>query len=99
MDRKAILILACCLLVVTGGNILIQHVFKPIPVPVSTNQVSTASMPVSGATNLPGVSAASVTPEVKFVVHPEIPEETRVLSNAQARYTITSRGGGVKEVE
>ena len=82
--------------------------FPPVPVPVSTNQIATATnqTPTAGTNPAeqtagvqPSATAASSNSQSKFVVHPEIPEQLLVLSNADANYTFTSRGGGLSQVE
>lgn len=56
------------------------------------NVVATAQMPVPGA-------ATAETPLVPgFAISTNTPEKTIILTNAQARYTFTSRGGGIKSV-
>jgi len=108
MDRKSIAILVVCGLLLFCMNLLVNRKYPPIPVPVSTNQTLTATSPASGGTNAGAVqsaggnqvTAANLSNVVStFVVHPEIPEELQVLSNDNARYTFTSRGGGLKKVE
>ena len=89
-------------------NMLVNRKYPPIPVPVSTNQTLNATSQTYGGTNAGAVQAgggnqASVASlsnvASKFVVHPEIAEELQVVSNDNARYTFTSRGGGLKKVE
>ncbi len=107
MDRKSIAILVACGLLLLGMNMLVNRKYPPIPVPVATNQLSSATSPVYGGTNA-GVQSAvgnqGTTANLSniastFVVHPEIAEELLVVSNDNARYTFTSRGGGLKKVE
>ena len=99
MDRKTIIILVVCLGLLVAGNALIEHIFPPIRVPVSTNQVATATSPspTNTAASVPAPDQSQ--PGARFVVRPEIPEETLVITNSVARYTFTSRGGGLKTVE
>jgi YidC/Oxa1 family membrane protein insertase len=80
--------------------ILVNKILPPSHVPPHTNVVSTASSSnlVAQGTNqaafVAGTNAVS-----QFVVNTNQPEETLVVTNENARYTFTSRGGGLKIVE
>jgi len=107
MDRKSITILVVCIALLVCMNMLVNRKYPPIPVPVSTNQTLNATSQTYGGTNtgvqstggnqVTGANLSNVAS--KFVVHPEIAEELQVVSNDNARYTFTSRGGGLKKVE
>jgi YidC/Oxa1 family membrane protein insertase len=61
--------------------------------------------PVAMATNAPAATTTSAnntaisTPATPVVFDPSAPEQTLVLTNGRARYTFTSRGGGLKQVD
>ena len=98
MDRKSIPLVIIVMLLLLVATKLINHAFPPVPVPVSTNQLATATNAAPSGTNQP---APAITPGVpaKFVVHTDIPEQLLAVSNVDARYTFTSRGGGLQLVE
>ncbi len=98
------------MLVVLIANRVINHVYQPIPVPVSTNEV--AQVTNIAGTNATGTNAANANTAssfasaiseavsgTTFVVNAQVPEDLLVVSNEVARYTFTSRGGGLKMVE
>ena len=55
MDRKTIYTLVALALVLLLGNQLINHIYPPQPVPVSTNEVAQV-------TNMGGTNAAEAAP-------------------------------------
>jgi len=106
MDRKSILVIVVCV----GFMILWQAVFVPRyfttkPAPGSaTNRIATAQTPVTGGvsntatatTNIPAVTGAA---PVRPAFSTNTAETLVVLTNENARYTFTSRGGGLKLIE
>jgi YidC/Oxa1 family membrane protein insertase len=102
MDRKSIIILVVCFVLLMIWKPLTDHFYPPPPAP--TNSVSSATnqlpetpsqppgMPNQPA-SFPGTNAAP------FIVELNTPEQLQVVTNDNARYTFTSRGGGLKEVE
>jgi YidC/Oxa1 family membrane protein insertase len=61
------------------------------------NTNSPATNAITAASTTTATAVAAAVPQVNFDTN--MPEQTMVLSNAQARYTFTSRGGGLKLVE
>ncbi len=98
MDRKSIPLVVAVVLFLLIATKLINKAFPPITVPVSTNQVASVTNDTSSGTNPPAPAFTPGAP-AKFVVHTEIPEQLLVVSNDNARYTFTSRGGGLQLVE
>jgi YidC/Oxa1 family membrane protein insertase len=98
MDRKSIPLIIVVVLFLLIATKLVNRAFPPIAVPVSTNQVASVTNGLSSGTNPPAPVFTPGTP-AKFVVHEEIPEQLLVISNENARYTFTSRGGGLQLVE
>ncbi len=107
MDRKTIIILIACFTLLLLWPKLVNTLIPPKPLPPgATNAVVAATL--SASTN---PSAAQVTPQpVPAPIIPAVatartlfdtnaPEQTLTLTNANARYTFTSRGGGLKLVE
>ncbi len=107
MDRKAIIVVAICFLLLLFLQPLANRLFPPKSLPPgATNQVVTATAPTGTPTN----AAATTTPPApttapapvstaKPVFHPTGEETTLVIANDNARYTFTSHGGGLKLVE
>jgi YidC/Oxa1 family membrane protein insertase len=107
MDRKSITIVLFCLVALVGWNLLVNKLYPPKPAPpASTNVVTSAESAL--ATNAPapdqmtnGVPLA--TPGTQspsaLVVDTNTPEQLVVVTNQNVRYTFTSHGGGLKQVE
>jgi YidC/Oxa1 family membrane protein insertase len=102
MDRTSIIVIVLCLAVLMlWSYVLVPKYFsKPLP-PGATNLPPT----IATATNLPSVSSS--TPPVletpattpKLSANTNVPEELVVIANENARYTFSSHGGGLKEIE
>ena len=104
MNRNTIAIIAVCLGLLMTMNYLANKIYPPIPVPVATNAPAGSTNLTSAGTNAAGASAtnppSAITPaSVNYVVQTAIPEELLVVTNDDARYTFTSRGGGLKAIE
>jgi YidC/Oxa1 family membrane protein insertase len=107
MDRKSIIILVACFVLLILWVPLLNRVFPPKPAPAPTNLVARAPSP--GATPSNAVAAApppSLPPAISApsgppisLVRPEGPEELVVMETADLRLTFTSHGGGLKQVE
>jgi YidC/Oxa1 family membrane protein insertase len=102
MDRKSIIALVVCFIVLMCWYPLVNKIYPPKPLPPGvTNAYSTtlsSSNPAASPQAAPAVAEEpSTTP--KLVVTANVPEELRVLTNSNARYTFTSHGGGLKLVE
>src|SRR5215471_3085482 len=103
MDRKSILILVVCFILLMLWYPLINKLYPPKRIPLtSTNgtpsAVSSTNVPIVGTNAAPmPVEAAEVTP--KPIANTNVAEELSVLTNEIARYTFTSHGGGLKLVE
>lgn len=106
MDRKSIIVIAICFLVMLVWFPLVNKLYPPKPLPPgATNQVSTATTtqavaPASvTATSTPAASAVVSTAPARPVFAPSGVEETLVLTDEDSRYTFTSHGGGLKRIE
>ena len=98
MDRKSIPLIALVVLLLLTSTRIINRLFPPVTVPVSTAQVPSATNDISSGTNPTAPVFTPGTPAT-FVVHSDVPEQLLVVSNENARYTFTSRGGGLQLVE
>jgi len=101
MDRKSIIILVACFLLLFSWPLLVNKVFPPKPLPpgatnsaprslVATNETGTAPQqaPVLERSTVP-----------RIPLNTNVPEQTIEITNANAHYTFTSVGGGLKLVE
>jgi YidC/Oxa1 family membrane protein insertase len=104
MDRKSIAILVACSALLFLWPVLVNKISPPPPAPPpNTNVVATATNQLTAGTNQPaaigaapaGTGAGST---ASFVVHTNIPEQLLVVTNDNAQYIFTSRGGGLKEI-
>src|SRR5437762_1887725 len=103
MDRKAIIVLVISFLLLILWYPLVNRLYPPKAVPRNTNVVAAITNRPGSLTNQPSLSAATnvaiVAPTIPKAITSNLPEETIVVSNKLARYTITSHGGGLKLVE
>jgi YidC/Oxa1 family membrane protein insertase len=107
MDRKSILILVICFVLLLLWGPLMNRIFPPTPLPGGTNDLAELTNQFRGATNAPRVSAQSNVQEVlpvtaapaRRTTRPDAPEQLAVLENENAFYTFTSHGGGLKQVQ
>jgi YidC/Oxa1 family membrane protein insertase len=104
MDRKSIIVVLVCLALLVVFNQLVNKLYPPRPLPPGATN-SLAAIEAPAITNPPGtssVTAAAVpapSPAPKLLVNTNVPEQLLVLTNDNARYTFTSRGGGLKLIE
>jgi YidC/Oxa1 family membrane protein insertase len=100
MDRKSIALIVLCVAVLIFWEMVVIPKYTP-PHPVATNTVSTAMNPGAMQTpgNIPTLTAGSPTTPANLLVRTNGPEEFLAVSNAEARYIFTTRGGGLKEVQ
>ena len=96
MDRTGIIVVTLCV-VLLGLWFIEQQKHYPHPPPQVANTTATAA----GQTVTANSNAVSPPPNVVpvHVFDTNTPEELLVITNARARYTFTSRGGGLKSVE
>ena len=107
MDRKTIAILVACFALLMLWPKLVSTIYPPKPLPPGmTNTVVAASLSAStnaaAAATASAQTAAPVAPAAaaaRPLFDTTAPEQTLTISNADARYTFTSRGGGLKLIE
>lgn len=101
MDRKSIIVLVVSLLLIVGWYGLMNRLFPPGPNAAGTNSIVNATNRITVGTNTASVPASG--PAFRApggaLVKSDAPEELVVVENDDARYTFTSRGGGLKLVE
>jgi YidC/Oxa1 family membrane protein insertase len=101
MDRKSIIILVLCFVAFFSWQWLVNRIYPPKPLPPgSTNALSGAFTATNGnvLSNAP-VQLETLSPAPQIVANISIPEELVEVTNANAHYTFSSYGGGLKLVE
>ena len=109
MDRRSIIVIVVCFLLMLMWFPLVNKLYPPKPLPPgATNQISAVgSAPTVTGSNVTQVAtsappsippAALATPPRPVFVAAGV-EENLVFTNDHARYTFTSHGGGLKRVE
>ena len=102
MDRKSIIALVVCFLVLMLWYPLVNKIYPPKPLPPGATNAPLATF---AATNQAVASPAAPplleqpAPAPTPLVTANLPEELLVVANGNARYTFTSHGGGLKLVE
>jgi YidC/Oxa1 family membrane protein insertase len=100
MDKTGIIVVSICALLLGWWFVEQNRLAQQSAAYARTNQVAAAQSQLA-ATNSRAASAVVAAPMVTtpVVFNTNVPEQTIVLTNAKARYTFTSRGGGLKLVE
>src|SRR3974377_168902 len=102
MDRKSIIILVVCFIVLMlWYPLVVNKLYPPKPLPPGATNAPTATL------NWTNTGATSTAPAVveepvairKAMVSANTPEELIEVTNATAHYTFSSHGGGLKLVE
>jgi YidC/Oxa1 family membrane protein insertase len=98
MDRKSFVILLVAIGVLMLWYPLVNRMFPPVPAkPRIPDTVRTNDVPaVPGSRPDPVLTPA---PDRQIVLDPTAPEERITLDTEDARYVITSHGGGIQSVE
>ncbi len=99
MDKTGIIVVSLCVVLLGWWFVEQNKAAKEQAEYARTHPVIVATnTPVATATSTANVVAAT-TPVSPVVFNPNAPEQTLVLTNGRARYTFTSRGGGLKQVD
>jgi YidC/Oxa1 family membrane protein insertase len=101
MDRKSIIVLVVCVLLFVSWPYLVNKLYPPKPLPPgATNAVTLVTNQAALGTNIPVFSAATNIPSATppAAIKPSAPEELQVIETAEALYTFTTYGGGLKHV-
>src|SRR5882724_4367681 len=101
MDRKSIIILVGCFLLLFSWPLLVNKIYPPKPLPPGqTNLVSTSQLTTNRTgTPVPPLPALEAPATPKSTLNTSIPEQLLEVTNTDAHYTFTSYGGGLKIVE
>lgn len=104
MDRKAILVLVICFLLLMFSRPLVERIYPPVPAPARTN-ITTAPTSIEGpAADRPAddraePSISAPASPTEGWLRPATPEQELAIDTDDARYLFTSHGGGLKSVE
>jgi YidC/Oxa1 family membrane protein insertase len=103
MDRKSIIILVVCFVVlVLWYPLVVNKLYPPKPLPAGSTNAPVATVT---ANSLPSTAPALPQPAAVPTAVPlgfastNVPEELLVVTNDNAHYTFTSRGGGLQLIE
>lgn len=114
MDRKSILVLVVCFVLLILWGPIVQRIYPPVPappkpgVPAGTGRPEASPSPGSpGGIEAPSAAAsgaptASISAPSSLAARwqrPEVAEETQELETDAARYQFTSHGGALRVVE
>src|SRR5262245_41258891 len=103
MDRKSIIVLVVCFLLLAVWPMLVNRLYPPKPLPPQqTNTLSASQPPPNRSPVQPEATPATpptLTAGSRALVPTNVPEELIEVTNAIAHYTFTSHGGGLKEIE
>ena len=98
MDKTGIIIVSLCAVLLGWWFMEQKKAVEQQARVAATNQIAKAqSAPATTGSNAAPVTALAASATVVFDTN--APEQTIVLANAKARYTFTSRGGGLKQVD
>ena len=102
MDRKSIIILVACFVLLFSWPLLVNKIYPPKPTPPGqTNRVATPELTTNNNPAPPTATSPAVeTPTVpKAALNTSVPEQLLEITNADAHYTFSSYGGGLKLIE
>jgi YidC/Oxa1 family membrane protein insertase len=103
MDKKSISILVLCFALLLVWPSLVRKIYPPKPLPPGATNVVAAATSTNFAPAAVAFSksalGSSTNSAVASLFDTNAPEQLLVVSNADAHYTFTSRGGGLKSVD
>jgi YidC/Oxa1 family membrane protein insertase len=104
MDRKSIIVLVISFVVLMAWFPLMNRLYPPKPldtnrVAVATDRLGEDNSLSSPSGPVPPARPSEIGPRASNFAPPGVPEELLTIENGNARYTITSHGGGLKLVE
>ena len=102
MDRKSILVLVVCFILLMLWYPLVNKLYPPKPLPPGATNAPAALLATTNRP-MPTPTAPAVLEEpgatLKPLVSANAPEELLEVANTNAHYTFTSYGGGLKQIE
>jgi YidC/Oxa1 family membrane protein insertase len=97
MDKTGIIIISLCVVLLFAWMFEQQKTTLQQAQYQATNTVATATAPVQNPA--PSAVPATTAPVPPLSIDSNIPENQLVVTNGHSRYTFTSRGGGLKQVD
>lgn len=95
MDRKSLTILIVSIGLLFLLSPLVDKMYPPVKRPVSTNQVASVTNTATTQSN----AATSTTSSAPAIPTPSGPEKTLDITNNNVVWHLTSRGGGIGQIE
>ena len=102
MDRKSIIALVVCFVVLMLWYPLVNKIYPPKPLRPGVTNAYAATLSSTNQVANPQAAptaAEAPAPAPMPVVTANVPEELLTVANGNARYTFTTHGGGLKLVE
>ncbi|TAL03446.1 MAG: membrane protein insertase YidC [Verrucomicrobia bacterium] len=108
MDRKSIIIIGACIVAIfVWMGVIVPKFYPHPPQPAGTNAVSPATNGARAGSNATAISSPAETPtsgaaktsSARTTIATNVPEEILVVTNENARFIFTSRGGGIQAIE
>src|SRR5215471_14048188 len=104
MDRKSIIILAVCFIVLMlWYPLVVNRLYPPKPLNQFGTNAPSAGLTGTNQYTTSGTNPPQLSPEApvtpKPILQPGLPEQLLEVTNEFAHYTFTSHGGGLKFIE
>src|SRR3974390_2118290 len=101
MDRKSIIVLVACFLLLFSWPLLVNKIYPPKPLPPGhTNALTTPQLTTNRiGTSAPTAAVLETTTTPRSTINTTFTEQVLEITNVDAHYTFTSYGGGLKIVE
>src|SRR6266850_4001310 len=103
MDRTSIIVvIVCFVLIMLWSFVLMPKLYPVKPLPPGTTNASAATLTATNEVATPPVqppSLEAMPATSTLTANTNVPEDLVEVTNENARYTFTSRGGGLKLVE
>lgn len=103
MDKTGIIVVSICVMLLgwwfVDQNKLAKQQAAQQALYALTNQAPAAATAAGSTTPVTTAASAAATTTVPVVFDTNAPEQTIVLTNSRVRYTFTSHGGGLKQVD
>ncbi len=100
MDRLTIVVLVLCVALMLFWGKIVNTIYPPKAIPAGlTNRPSATLLEDTNRATSTLSSSTNRLPVPSFVANTNIAEERIMIANESARYTFTSRGGGLATIE
>ena len=102
MDRKSITVLVLCFLLLICWRWVVDKLYPPKVLPPGATNSLTATLTTSNqfpTSATPPLVTETTAPALRPLTNTNIPEDLLEITNANAHYTFSSYGGGLKLIE